>query len=148
MASAAAYGVGEEVGWRGFALPHLQVDHSALRATTILTVVWGVWHAPFFLYRFEFGAVQIVGFFVGLFAGAIWLTSLYNNTRGSAFAVATWHTTWNLVNQLSLELANELAAIMTVTVIVVAIAVTAVWGPTSLADGPKATAKCDRRPDK
>lgn len=28
--------LGEALGWRGFALPHLQVDRSALRASLVL----------------------------------------------------------------------------------------------------------------
>jgi membrane protease YdiL (CAAX protease family) len=36
----------EEPGWRGFALPHLLEDHSPLRATLLVGLVWGVWHVP------------------------------------------------------------------------------------------------------
>jgi membrane protease YdiL (CAAX protease family) len=32
------FGLGEETGWRGFALPRLQADHTTLKATMILTV--------------------------------------------------------------------------------------------------------------
>ena len=36
----------EELGWRGYALPHLLEDRSPIRATLILGLVWGVWHVP------------------------------------------------------------------------------------------------------
>ena len=131
--SAVAYGVGEEVGWRGYLLPRLQTGRSALRATTLLTVAWGVWHAPFFLYRFDFGPVTLVGFLVGLYAGAIWLTALFNGTWGSVFAVAAWHTGWNLVNQYAVHVSETVVAVMTTTVMVLAVVVVIVWRPATLA---------------
>jgi membrane protease YdiL (CAAX protease family) len=34
--------VGEELGWRGFALPNLLQKHSALPASLILGVLWSI----------------------------------------------------------------------------------------------------------
>jgi membrane protease YdiL (CAAX protease family) len=39
-------GTWEEPGWRGYALPNLQVGCSALSASLILGVVWAFWHLP------------------------------------------------------------------------------------------------------
>lgn len=39
-------GVMEEFGWRGFMLPRLLRQGSALRAALIVGVVWALWHAP------------------------------------------------------------------------------------------------------
>jgi uncharacterized protein len=39
-------GAMEELGWRGYGLPHLLEDRSPIRATLILGLVWGVWHVP------------------------------------------------------------------------------------------------------
>lgn len=36
----------EEFGWRGFMLPRLLKQHSALKAALILGGVWALWHAP------------------------------------------------------------------------------------------------------
>jgi hypothetical protein len=41
--------VGEELGWRGFALPRLQGRHSALTASLIMGTIWGTYHFPLFL---------------------------------------------------------------------------------------------------
>jgi uncharacterized protein len=41
--------VGEELGWRGFALPRMQVRNSALKASLIIGILWGTWHLPLWL---------------------------------------------------------------------------------------------------
>lgn len=38
----------EEIGWTGFAVPHLRSRHSILVTGLILGVVWGAWHFPLF----------------------------------------------------------------------------------------------------
>ena len=38
--------LGEEFGWRGFMLPRLQKRQTALWASIVVAVAWGVWHLP------------------------------------------------------------------------------------------------------
>ena len=38
----------EEPGWRGFALPRLLKNHSALFSTLVIGVIWALWHLPLF----------------------------------------------------------------------------------------------------
>lgn len=139
LLSAVAYGIGEETGWRGFALPRLQRKHSALIATCILTVVHALWHLPMFWYRFAFSPVMVVGFFVGMLAGAIWLTSLYNSTGGSILMVAAWHTVWNIVNQIGAVVAPDTSALMSVLLMIGALAIVVVWRPAQLSPRPRHT---------
>jgi len=42
-------GLGEEPGWRDFALPRLQQQRGAARACLILGPLWALWHMPLFL---------------------------------------------------------------------------------------------------
>lgn len=38
----------EEMGWTGFAVPHLRSRHSMLATGLTIGVVWGAWHIPLF----------------------------------------------------------------------------------------------------
>ncbi|WP_247232892.1 type II CAAX endopeptidase family protein [Telluribacter sp. SYSU D00476] len=90
------FGFGEEVGWRGFALPRLQSRMNALTASIVLTVFWALWHLPLFLYRPGYTSMDVVGavgWGVSLLTGSILLTWLYNSSRGSVLVCAVFHST-------------------------------------------------------
>ena len=94
------FGYGEETGWRGFALPRLQANHSALAATAWLTCGWAIWHIPLFLYRPGYAGMSpagIAGWLFSLFTGALLLTWLYNGSRGSILVVALFHAAVDVV---------------------------------------------------
>jgi membrane protease YdiL (CAAX protease family) len=92
-------GYGEETGWRGYALPRLELRFGPVTGTLILAGAWAGWHIPqFFLldsYQ-DFSVVMLPVFVLGLFCGAVVLTWLYNHTGGSIFAVVVWHALYNL----------------------------------------------------
>jgi membrane protease YdiL (CAAX protease family) len=71
--------LGEETGWRGYALPQLQRRFSPLAGSLILAVVWFGWHLPQFwviaTYR-DLAPVQYVSMFLGLACGTVVLTWL------------------------------------------------------------------------
>jgi membrane protease YdiL (CAAX protease family) len=96
----ATYGFGEEVGWRGFALPRLQKGRNALSASVILGLMWSLWHVPAFLYLDTYvkagGLAVFPGVAFGIVMGAIVLTWLYNTTHGSVLMVAVWHALFDL----------------------------------------------------
>ena len=84
--------VGEEPGWRGFALPGLQSTLSPLVSTLILGALVTVWHVP--LLFLENGLLRpsiIVGFLLGTFAVTFWYTWLFNHTGGSVLMTLIAH---------------------------------------------------------
>ncbi len=123
------FGVGEEMGWRGFALPSLQTTRTAMRATLVLWVFWGIWHAPAFVYNDDLrdlGPVSTIGWGIGLLAAACFFT-WFLSTSGSLLAVVVWHATFNtLVASEAAE--GTIAAVTTTLVMMSAVAVTAVSG--------------------
>jgi membrane protease YdiL (CAAX protease family) len=90
------FGFGEEVGWRGFAVPRFQNRFNALTSSMILTVFWAIWHWPLFLYRPGYTSMDfpgICGWIFSLLTGSILLTWLFNSSRGSIFICAVFHST-------------------------------------------------------
>jgi membrane protease YdiL (CAAX protease family) len=109
------FGIGEETGWRGYALPRLQKDHEPLSASVILWLFWALWHLPLFFYSYDFSILP--GLLTGLLAGAIALTWLYNSSGGSILIVAIWHGTFNFVTACISCKTGTAAAIMSTIVI-------------------------------
>lgn len=88
----------EEIGWRGFLLPILQEKNSALKASLIIGLVWGIWHLPIYMAIDPYGDRTIIYFlimFVGCFAISIIQTWMYNATSGSLFICILLHNSIN-----------------------------------------------------
>jgi membrane protease YdiL (CAAX protease family) len=96
--------LGEEIGWRGFALPRMQKHYGPLWGTMLLGTLWCLWHLPRFLTPYEGGgpgtdlATFITNFpifFLTILALAIVTTWVFNHTRGSIFISITTHASFN-----------------------------------------------------
>lgn len=124
------FGIGEETGWRGFALPRLQAKRSPLSATIILWGFWVLWHLPLFFYSYE--ASIIPGFLIGLLAGSIVFTWLYNCTGGSILMVAVWHGAFNFTTACSSCKTGIPAAVISTLVMVWAVIMVMLFKPVRL----------------
>jgi len=81
-------GLFEEIGWRGFALPHLQRRYSALVSSLIIGVVWAFWHFPNFP---AYTPTMVVALVAKVMALSLLFTWVYNSTGGSLFGVVLLH---------------------------------------------------------
>lgn len=92
------YSLGEETGWRGFALPHLQRTRSAATSTLILAVFWACWHIPAFFFRDTYTDMGIFGypvFAISILFTTMVFTWLYNSTEGSILMAVLFHAFFN-----------------------------------------------------
>jgi uncharacterized protein len=92
--------LGEEPGWRGFALPRLQRLDSPLVGSLILGPSWAFWHLPLFwipAWNFPSTIRNIVMFVIAATAFTIVMTWIFNNTKGSLFIAVLVHTSFDTV---------------------------------------------------
>ena len=88
--------LGEEPGWRGFALPRLQSLHGPLVGSLILGPLWGLWHLPLFFTPWnELTAFNVVVFVLATTCLAIMYTWVFNNTKGSVLMAILIHASFN-----------------------------------------------------
>jgi membrane protease YdiL (CAAX protease family) len=87
--------LGEEPGFRGFALPRLLVGRSALAASLIIGGLHAIWHLPLFLG----GEMPAVSTTLIVLSGAIMFTWLFNYTNGSVLIAMIFHTAVDLFAQ-------------------------------------------------
>jgi uncharacterized protein len=84
--------IGEEVGWRGFALPRLQARYGALGASLILGMLWAAWHLPNQLIPgLEYYGYGILAFTAYVVPMTVLFTWLATHTRGSLLLAWLFH---------------------------------------------------------
>jgi hypothetical protein len=91
--------LGEELGWRGFALPRLQERTGPLAGSLILGVLWAAWHLPLFFIPEWTGsidpAVLMLAYFSWVVPFAVFMTWVFNHTKGSLITATLLHTALN-----------------------------------------------------
>jgi CAAX protease family protein len=84
--------VGEELGWRGYALPRLLERFSPLAASAVLGLLWGAWHLPtFFIPGTPQYGHSVPAFLLLTTAYSILLTWLWRPTMGSVLVATLAH---------------------------------------------------------
>ena len=93
---------GEELAWRGFALPRLQSKYNALISSLILGVFWALFHLPLFftLTGSSQTDANFLWFLLSTVCLSIIFTWMFNHTRGSVLLAYILHgatNTWTRV---------------------------------------------------
>jgi uncharacterized protein len=94
--------IGEEPGWRGFALPRLQAAFGPVVGTLILGILHGIWHLPA-LFTPLLGPFTVEGFITFVLtaaAGTFIYTWVFNNTHSSIWMAMVLHASSNAASQL------------------------------------------------
>jgi membrane protease YdiL (CAAX protease family) len=88
---------GEEVGWRGFALPRLQARTSPLLAAIVIGLFWAPWH--FFFWQAEGKPVMALQFWADMFPGhilfSIFIVWICNRANGNILVAGIAHAATN-----------------------------------------------------
>lgn len=96
--------MGEELGWRAYALNELQKKHSPLVAALIIGLMWGLWHFPFWILTGLTGTdllLYILSFLVGIISFSVFMTHFYNKSKN--ILVAVWmHFLFNIFMQIAI----------------------------------------------
>lgn len=129
--------LGEEPGWRGFALPRLMRRFGPLRGTLVLGALHGFWHLPVYLLMPGYNrsapgplgtALSFGVFVIGVMALTVVFTWLFNNTRGSLLLAILLHASFNSagVALMLFHASPEPPSDSTRTLILVAVALTVI----------------------
>jgi uncharacterized protein len=130
--------LGEELGWRGFALDRLQTKWNALTASLVLGIVWAAWHLPLFFIKgtpqhsiglgtllFWLWNVQVISFSVLI----IWI---YNNTHRSILSAIFMHfmlnATYGIIPKNEMSISTSLFMANSLIIFVTVLIVLALWG--------------------
>jgi uncharacterized protein len=91
--------IGEEPGWRGYALPRLQTSRSPFLGSVILACLWAGWHLPLFLLP-NWTSAPFWVFLLILLAETILMTYGVNLSGQSVIVAVLMHASFNTCSKL------------------------------------------------
>lgn len=137
--------LGEELGWRGFVLPRMEISLGALQSSLLIGLMWWFWHLPLFWAPMGttvsgtavtlWAVTKYLAYVVGL---SVVFTWLFNSTSGSILIVIVLHLTVNadLVTlffpQLTTSDMRMVRELSTIPLWGIAFTLIAVYGPDKL----------------
>jgi membrane protease YdiL (CAAX protease family) len=128
--------LGEELGWRGYALPRLFERFSPIKASLILGLVWGTWHLPsFYVSTMVQAGLSLPLFLLNAICLSILASWLFMNTGGSVLITVLLHYMANFcVSVLGVPIPAFTALMLAAVILVVALdkKVSWFWEPSGL----------------
>jgi len=96
IAFSTPFQAGEEIGWRGYALPRLAARFGLARASLLLGLIWACWHLPqFFIPESDTYQQSFWVFVAQVTALSVAMAWLYARTNGSLLLVMLLHSAVN-----------------------------------------------------
>jgi membrane protease YdiL (CAAX protease family) len=96
VAFSTPFQAGEEIGWRGYALPRLAARFRLAPASVVLGVIWAVWHLPqFFIRGGDTYGQSFLVFALQVTALSVAMAWLYARTGESLLLVMLMHSAVN-----------------------------------------------------
>jgi uncharacterized protein len=130
---------GEELGWRGFALPRLQTRLNALAASVVLGLLWGFWHLPLWFTGFGWEELSFWLFTLNCISFSVIATWVCNSTDARLVIVTLMHLCYNfgffLASDAVLIPRAEAFSYWSAMLALFAVAVVAIQGPGTLSRG-------------
>jgi membrane protease YdiL (CAAX protease family) len=83
---------GEEIGWRSFLQPNLEKNNSALLASIIVGIIWGLWHIG----HYKNGGVFMIGFLLFTVSASVILAWILRDTKYNIIISVLFHTSINI----------------------------------------------------
>jgi uncharacterized protein len=125
--------MGEELGWRGFLLSHLERKLSPRAAALVMAITWASWHIPAFFFP---GMVQQhmphIAFLLMVAAFGIFLALLFDRTRGHLASTMLAHFSFNM----SLAAGGAVPGSVFIWTLAVIFAIIAIFGLAELSAQP------------
>ncbi len=97
MAMIVVWSIGEELGWRGYALPRLMEQIGPAWASLVIGIIWWLWHTPGWLVGF--GAptdISYLAFGVWVVSASFVFTYFYMKSKGNVWTAVLLHAGANI----------------------------------------------------
>jgi membrane protease YdiL (CAAX protease family) len=113
------FGIGEEMGWRGYLFPNITKRYNKITASYLVTLIWALWHLPAFFFNpiyMEMG-LGIIGWLISLTFGSVLLGYFCEKSNYSIVPVLLWHAGFDLITASDIG-SDYLAPVVSALVII------------------------------